>query len=86
MAGEEWRPSAVLACPPAEAPPHASVQAPTNQGPRKTTVEEAWPPEPWTEGLGFSWLVCLHVGSEHVCVPLVLFGNDLLELQNLVSL
>lgn len=29
---------------------------------------------------------CLLVRSEHVCVPRVLFGNDLLELQNLVSL
>lgn len=31
-------------------------------------------------------LVCVCVGSEHVFVPLVLFGDDLLELQNLVSL
>lgn len=57
----------VLACPPSEAPPHAGVQTPTNRGPRKTAAEEAWPPEPWTEGLGFTRLVCLHVGSEHVC-------------------
>lgn len=35
---------------------------------------------------GFAPGGCLFVRSEHVCVPLVLFGNDLLELQNLVSL
>lgn len=37
------------------------------------------------QGLGFARLVCLHVGTEHVC-PACTVWNDLLELQNLVSL
>lgn len=68
------------------APLHASVPAPPNRDPRKAAAEEAWPPE-WTEGPErLHPGGCLLVRSEHVCVPLVLFGNDLLELQNLVSL
>lgn len=66
-------------------PPHASVQYPLTE----THGRPQWRKlSHQSHGHGSVGLrpVCLLVRSEHVRVPLVLFGNDLLELQTLVSL
>lgn len=78
--------TALLACPSSEAPPHASVRVPTNRDPWKTAGRKLGHQSHGQGSVGLHPVVCLHVRSEHVRVPLVLFGNDLLELQNLVSL
>lgn len=68
------------------APPHASVPAPLNRDRARPQQRKLGHQSGQRGRRGFAPGVCLLVRSERVCVPLVLFGNDLLELQNLVSL